>query len=48
MDNVVDNTDWSFLQDATCMGGLIMVLSNPDPKIVTSALEVINVHESYV
>ncbi|XP_062587102.1 armadillo repeat-containing protein 1-like [Saccostrea cucullata] len=27
------------LKDATCMGGLIMVLSNPDSKIVTSALE---------
>lgn len=27
------------LKDATCMGGLIMVLSNPDPKIVISALE---------
>ena len=31
----------SILQDTTCIGGLVLVLSNPDESIVKLALEVI-------
>lgn len=29
-----------FCQDTTCMGGLVLVLSNPQQSVVTLALEV--------
>ena len=31
-----------YFQDDTCMGGLVLVLSNPDKDIVKNALEVSN------